>query len=79
MVLKNQITVMALITLVACIASEAIPLCPHVNSTPPQVVLLMLLLPMQQEHCILYVSQAIPISFCSTNLFQYQDAEGLET
>ena len=37
---------MALITLVACIASEAIPLCPHINdSTLSQVVLLMLLLP----------------------------------
>jgi len=37
---------MALITLVACIASEAISLWPHINdSTPPQVVLLMLLLP----------------------------------
>ena len=41
----HQITVMALIMLVACIASEAIPLCPHINdSTPSQVVLLMLLL-----------------------------------
>ena len=30
--------------LVACIASEAIPLCPHINdSSPSQVVLLMLL------------------------------------
>ena len=34
---------MALITLVACIASEAIPLCPHINdSTPSEVELLML-------------------------------------
>ena len=34
---------MAIIMLVACIAFEAIPLCPHVNdSTPSQVVLLML-------------------------------------
>jgi len=37
-------------------------------------ILLMLILPMQQEHCKI-VSQAIPIPFCSTNLFQYQDVE----
>jgi len=37
---------MAFIVLVACIASEAIPLCPHINdSTLSQVVLLTLLLP----------------------------------
>ena len=48
---QNQITVMALITLVAGIASEAIP-CAHIlMTTLSQVVLLMLLLHMQQEHC----------------------------
>ena len=65
---------MALSMLVACIASEAIPLCPHVNdSTLSQVVFLMLLLP--NKSTVNIVSQAIPIPFCSTNLFQYQDAE----
>jgi len=64
---------MALIMLVACMAFEAIPLCPHVNdSTPSQVVLLMLV---PNKSTVNIALQAIPIPFCSTNLFQCQDAE----
>ena len=66
---KEEITVMALM-LVACITSEGIPLFPHINdSTPsPGVVI-------TNKSTVNIVSQAIPIPFCSTNLFQYQDAE----
>jgi len=76
---------MGLIMLVACIAFEAIPLCPHIRlylntfaallgnnirSTTCDGVLSLILTKSTAKY-----RHAIPIPFCSTNLFQYQDME----
>jgi len=60
---------MALIMLVACIAFEAIPLCPHVNdSTLSQVVLLMLV---PDKSTVKYSLTSHPHS-----ILQYQSLSG---